>query len=84
MRFLPQRDDELPFASASPVPSSIPIPRRRRFLFALGAGAAGNAASAVQAMVPSGSSQAPAVDRARTCGYHETERVRDYYATAKV
>jgi hypothetical protein len=84
MHCLPQRDREPASASASPVPRSIPIPRRRRFLFALGAGAAGTAASAVHAMAPSENPQAPAVDQARTCGYHETEHVRDYYATAKV
>lgn len=79
MHFLPQRDGEPPSASASPVPS---IPRRRCFLLALGSGAAGTAASAVHAMAPSVKSHAPAVDQARTCGYHETEHVRDYYATA--
>jgi hypothetical protein len=61
-------------------PSSTDV-RRRRFLFALGAGSAGAAVAAVPV--------ANAVDTAMLSaqdskGYRETEHVRDYYATTRI
>ena len=55
--------------------------KRRRFLFALGAGSAGAAAAAIPV--------ANAVDAATTQndeskGYRETEHVRDYYASTRL
>ncbi len=58
--------------------------KRRRFLFALGAGSAGAAAAATQSLA------APLVDPATVAapetsqGYRETQHVRDYYATTRI
>ncbi|MFO1312099.1 MAG: formate dehydrogenase [Burkholderiales bacterium] len=55
--------------------------RRRRFLFALGAGSAGAAAAAVPMAqaVPAAPTAATPTD-----GYRETDHVRDYYATTRL
>jgi hypothetical protein len=55
--------------------------KRRRFLFALGAGSAGAAAAAVpvaQAV------EAVTQPQAESKGYRETDHVRDYYATTRI
>jgi len=58
-------------------------PKRRRFLFALGAGSAG-AAAAAAAVLPSAAAATEATAGAAETGYRETEHVRDYYRTARV
>ena len=76
--------------SVIPAPSTIPaIPapdyKRRRFLFAIGAGgaaAASVAAGAAPAAAQVHSVVAQADDAAS--GYRETEHVRDYYRTTKI
>ncbi len=58
-------------------------PKRRRFLFALGAG--GASAVALGAAAPSAvacEDPPPADDKA--AGYQVTDHVRDYYRTAKI
>ena len=58
--------------------------KRRRFLFALGAGGAGAAAVAAQPLTqPLAQAAAPAASEAGQ-GYRETEHVRDYYATTRI
>jgi hypothetical protein len=83
MRFTPQRDGHLPT-----VPSASSAPdanlKRRRFLFALGAGGAASAAAATQALatpVAEAGEQAPAQGRP---GYRETDLVLTYYASTRI
>jgi hypothetical protein len=63
--------------------SGSPDSKRRRFLFTLGVGSAGVAASATAsvAAVANVTAAAPAV---ANDGYRETAHVRDYYRTAKL
>jgi dipeptidase len=63
--------------------SAAPDSKRRRFLFTLGVGSAGVAASATAsvAAVANVTAAAPAV---ANDGYRETAHVRDYYRTAKL
>ncbi len=77
--------DRMSHSGSSNAPQSAASPsldtRRRRFLFALGAGSAGAAAAAVPMAqaVP----VAP-VAAAEPDGYRETDHVRDYYATTRL
>lgn len=73
----PSGSSNAPQSAASHSPDT----RRRRFLFALGAGSAGAAAAAVPMAqaVPA----APVV-AAESDGYRETDHVRDYYATTRL
>lgn len=80
----PQRDDgSLPTtSSASPAPTA--SLKRRRFLFALGAGSAASVAAATQAAVAPGVQAAVAETPSGGQGYRETEHVRDYYASTRL
>jgi len=55
--------------------------KRRRFLFALGAGSAGAAVAAVPVANAVEAVNAPASE---SKGYHETEHIRDYYASTRL
>ena len=55
--------------------------KRRRFLFALGAGSAGAAAAAVPV---ANAIEAADTQSSESKGYRETEHVRDYYATTRL
>jgi hypothetical protein len=55
--------------------------KRRRFLFALGAGSAGTVALGASKSAVACNDPPPADTAA---GYRETEHVRDYYRTAKI
>ena len=76
--------------SADPAPSTVPATptpdfKRRRFLFAVGAGgaaAATVAAGAAPAVAQVNTVVAQADDTAS--GYRVTEHVRDYYRTTKI
>ena len=88
MSTTPQRDR----VHASPDPSvSQPVAeerlKRRRFLLALGAGAAGGAVAVTKAIASpvAGESAADKTGTGtETSGYRETEHVRDYYASARI
>ena len=72
--------------SAAPVPASTARPadpKRRRFLFTLGASGAG-AAIAVAGTMPATAQIAIAPPTDEDSGYRETAHVRDYYRTAKI
>ena len=56
--------------------------KRRRFLFALGAGSAGAVALGAAPKSAVACNDPPPADNA--AGYRETEHVRDYYRTAKI
>ena len=58
--------------------------KRRRFLFALGAGGAGAAVAATQPLVTAAADPAAALATDSAKGYHETEHIRDYYATTRI
>ena len=74
----PTRDHRTP-AAQSPVSS----PRRRRFLFALGATGAGAAAAAAAPAV--GAVAAPAAEAApASSGYRLTDHIRDYYDSTRL
>jgi hypothetical protein len=57
--------------------------RRRRFLMAFGAGAAGAAASAPAVSGPA-AVIAPAAAEPESKGYRESEHVRNYYASTRL
>jgi hypothetical protein len=81
MRNMPQRDDHASGDNAQPRPAT--RLDRRRFLLALGAGTAGTAAAAAQAIAPAVAGAVPPhPEQGR--GYQETKHVRDYYATARI
>jgi hypothetical protein len=65
------------------VPSASPQPdvRRRRFLMAFGAGAAGAAAPA---MAGPAAMVAPTAAPPESTGYRETEHIRSYYASTRL
>ena len=64
-------------------PAPIASPRRRRFLFALGATGAGAAVAAAPAV--GAAAAAPAAQAAATTsGYRLTEHVRDYYDSTRL
>lgn len=82
MRLTPQRDVHLPT-----VPSATPAPqdsKRRRLLFALGAGGAATAAAAAQAVAAPVAALPEAAAEARKPGYRETDHVRTYYASTRI
>jgi hypothetical protein len=82
MRPTSQREVHLPTSSASPAPHA--DLKRRRFLFALGAGSAATAAAATQAIAaPVAEAAGAEPDKAKQ-GYRETEHVRTYYATTRL
>ena len=75
-----------PDASASvapPVAGSTDL-KRRRFLLAIGAGGAGAAAVATQALVAPVVTTTPVEVAVEGQGYRETDHVRDYYATTRI
>lgn len=83
MRTTSQPEGHLP---STPSASSSPSAdlRRRRFLLALGAGSAATAAAATQA-IASAPAEKPAGSAPETGrGYHETDHIRDYYASARL
>ena len=57
--------------------------KRRRFLMAFGAGAAGAASASALASAPA-AIVAPAEARPESQGYQETDHVRRYYATTRL
>jgi hypothetical protein len=68
----------------SPAPQSHPDASRRRFLRAVGAGGAGVAVVATQALAaPVLPATTPPLD-ADGEGYRETAHIRDYYASARL
>jgi hypothetical protein len=69
--------------SAAPVTASSPSTdlKRRRFLFALGAGGAAASAATLPAAALANASATPPDTGS---GYRETQHVRDYYRTAKL
>lgn len=83
MRRTPQRDVHSPaLPPASPAPNA--DLKRRRFLFALGAGGAATAAAATQAIAaPVAEAVAPQPAKAKS-GYRETDHVRTYYASTRI
>lgn len=78
-------------SSQRTAPASVPTQpaqatnlKRRRFLFTLGAGGAGAAAVVAQPLVaPLGEAAAKVAPEASQ-GYHETDHIRDYYATTRI
>ena len=58
--------------------------KRRRFLFALGAGGAGAAVVATQPLVTAAADPAAALATDSANGYRETQHIRDYYATTRI
>ena len=71
-------------ASSSQQPHSGTNPRRRNFLFALGAGGAGAAALAVRSLAGRAPQTDDAIDGDASKGYQLTDHVRRYYGTAKL
>ncbi len=81
MRLMPRRADHA--SDDSPQTLSAACLKRRRFLLALGAGTAGTAAAAAQA-VTTAKLDAAVKAPAGSSGYQETDHVRDYYASARI
>lgn len=77
----PQRDGHVPTTSSDSSPPSANL-KRRRFLLALGAGGAASAAAATQAIADPVAENSAAATPAKQ-GYHETEHIRDYYASTR-
>jgi len=71
-------------ASAPTRATDSPDIKRRRFLLALGAGGAGAAAVATNALVSPVMPSASPDEAASSQGYRETDHVRDYYATTRI
>ena len=79
---VPSQDGQLP-AEAPAFPSPNPNLKRRRFLLALGAGSAATAAATSQSIAaPVAESTASAPEQ--SSGYHETQHIRDYYASTRL
>jgi hypothetical protein len=78
------RSPDAPVASVPTQATRSPDFKRRRFLCALGAGSAGAATLATQAVAAPIISKAVAVDADVAKGYRETEHIRDYYATTRI
>jgi hypothetical protein len=70
-----------PLRSAQDSPQQSTDVKRRRFLFALGAGSAGAAAAAVPV---AHAVEAVTQPQAEPKGYSETEHVRNYYASTRI
>jgi hypothetical protein len=60
-----------------------PDSKRRRFLLAFGASAAGAASASALAAAPAVAVE-PAEDKPASSGYRETDHVRNYYATTRI
>jgi hypothetical protein len=71
-------------ASAPTRATDSPDIKRRRFLLALGAGGAGAAAVAANALASPVMPAASPVEAESSQGYRETDHVRDYYATTRI
>ena len=85
MRNTPQRDDHHVPTTSSSVPSSPNANlKRRRFLLALGAGSAATAAAATQAVATPVVQATAAESASGKQGYHETDHIRDYYASTRL
>ncbi|MGE5088579.1 MAG: hypothetical protein ACM3QY_05585 [Candidatus Levyibacteriota bacterium] len=69
--------------SATPEPRQQPDLRRRRFLMACGAGAAG-AAAATPAVSNSAAIVAPTATQRDANGYRESDHIRSYYASTRL
>lgn len=70
-------------SKAAPIAARSPDTKRRRFLMAFGASAAGAASASALAAAPAvvvESSEA----KPGSQGYQETEHVRNYYATTRI
>ena len=83
MRTSPQREGHEPtHSSASPSPQT--DVRRRRFIFALGAGSAATVAATAQAVAAPILAGDAARDAEPGSGYRESEHVRTYYASTRI
>ena len=69
--------------NAASAPARSADPKRRRFLLAFGASAAGAASASALASAPAVAAQA-ADDKPAGSGYRETEHVQSYYATTRI
>lgn len=58
--------------------------KRRRFLLALGAGSAATAAAASQAIAAAAPQAVGGQATSAKLGYHETDHIRDYYASTRI
>lgn len=82
MRTTPQRGQVPTSSSVSSAPNA--DLKRRRFLFALGAGSAATAAAATQALAGSVAQATAAEAPSGKQGYRETDHVRAYYASTRL
>lgn len=80
----PQRDDGHVPTTSSDSPAPTANLKRRRFLFALGAGSAATVAVATQAVAAPGVQASGTEAPSAGLGYRETEHVRDYYASTRL
>ena len=71
-------------ASAPTRATDSPDIKSRRFLLALGAGSAGAAAVATNALASPVLPASSPVEAESSQGYRETDHVRDYYATTRI
>lgn len=69
--------------SSAQAPARAPDSKRRRFLMAFGAGAAGVASASALAAAPAVAATPPQ-DPSSSPGYRESEHVRSYYATTRL
>jgi hypothetical protein len=80
----PSRSDR-PATTEAAASSPVASPKRRRFLFSLGAGSAAGVAATALSANAAATVVAPAAAPTDTgAGYRETEHVRDYYRTTKL
>ena len=72
-------------ASTSEAPrAGAPDAKRRRFLLAFGASAAGAASASALAAAPTAATHVPTEGEPASSGYRETDHVRSYYATTRL